>query len=301
MRLYDVPAPAKLNLFLHVVGRRDDGYHLLQTVFRFIDLNDTFAFERREDGQLVREGDEGDYPPDVPAHNDLVLRAGRRLQQATGTRYGAQIRYTKHIPTGGGLGGGSSDAATTLIALNRLWGTGLTRAALMRLALPLGADVPAFVFGQSAFAQGVGEDLTAIDLPERAYVVVQPPQHICTAEIFSAPDLTRDTASVKISVFADWQTGQRGLFGHNDLADVVYQRYPGVARAAQMLTESGLAARLTGSGSCLFAELGNISEARVHQQKIIGKIPCCDNGRADIKAVWACAGLHEHPLRYWID
>lgn len=298
MRLYDVPAPAKLNLFLHVVGRRDDGYHLLQTAFRFIDLADTFQFERRDDGQLVREGV---YPPEVPEQCDLVLRAARSLQQATGTSYGAQIRYDKRIPTGGGLGGGSSDAATTLIALNRLWGTKLKREALLRLALPLGADVPAFIFGQSAFAQGVGEDLRAIYLPERAYVVAQPPQHISSAEIFGAPDLTRNTPSVKISVFADWQAEHNGLFGRNDLADVVYRRYPDIARVAQALTESGLAVRLTGSGSCLFAELDSLSEARVHQQKIIGKILCCSQGGADLAAVWACAGLHEHPLRYWID
>lgn len=298
VRLYDVPAPAKLNLFLHVLGRRDDGYHLLQTAFRFIDLSDTFQFERRSDGRLLREGD---YPPEVPEHGDLVLRAARSLQQATGTPYGAQIRYDKRIPTGGGLGGGSSDAATALIALNRLWGTGLTRAELIRLALPLGADVPVFIFGQSAFAEGVGEDLTAIELPERAYVVVQPPQHVSTAEVFSAPDLTRNTPSVKISVFADWQTEQSGFFGCNDLAAVVYRRYPGIARAAQRFSESGLAVRLTGSGSCLFAELDDLSEARVHQQKIIGKIPCCGDGGADFKAVWACAGLFEHPLRYWID
>lgn len=298
MRLYDVPAPAKLNLFLHVVGRREDGYHLLQTAFRFIDLCDTFQFERRTDGVLVREGD---YPPEVPEQSDLVLRAARSLQQATGTTYGALIRYDKRIPTGGGLGGGSSDAATTLIALNRLWGTRLAREELMRLALPLGADVPVFVFGQSAFAQGVGEELTAIELPERAYVVVQPPQHVSTAEVFGAPDLTRNTPSVKISVFADWQAGQGGFFGHNDLAPVVYRRYPGIARAAQRLAESGLAVRLTGSGSCLFAELDSLPEARVHQQKIIGKIPCCGQGGADFKAVWACAGLFEHPLRYWID
>lgn len=298
MRLYDVPAPAKLNLFLHVVGRRDDGYHLLQTAFRFIDLSDAFQFERRADGRLVREGD---YPSEIPEHEDLVLRAARSLQQATGAPYGAQIRYDKHIPTGGGLGGGSSDAATTLIALNRLWRTGLNREDLMRLALPLGADVPVFVFGQSAFAQGVGEELTAIELPERAYVVVQPPQHISTAEVFSAPDLTRNTPSVKISVFTDWQAGQSGFFGRNDLAAVVYQRHPGIARAAQRLAESGLTVRLTGSGSCLFAELNDLSEARVHQRKIIGKIPCFSDGGADFKAVWACAGLHEHPLRYWID
>lgn len=298
MRLYDVPAPAKLNLFLHVVGRRADGYHLLQTAFRFIDLNDTLDFERRDDGRLLREGEalEG-----LSEQDDLVLRAARSLQAATGSDYGASIRYTKRIPAGGGLGGGSSDAASTLIALNRLWGTGLGREDLMRLALGLGADVPVFVFGQPAFAQGVGEDLTAIDLPDRAYVVAQPPWHVSTAEIFAAPDLTRNTPSVKISVFADWQLAQQGLFGRNDLAHVVYQRYPGISRAAHMLCELGLNARLTGSGSCIFAELADISEARMHQQKIISKIPCCGSGGADIQAVWVCSGLPEHPLRHWID
>ncbi|MDN5842124.1 MAG: 4-(cytidine 5'-diphospho)-2-C-methyl-D-erythritol kinase [Alcaligenaceae bacterium] len=298
MRLYDVPAPAKLNLFLHVVGRRDDGYHLLQTAFRFIDLNDTLDFERRDDGRLLRDGE---ALAGLAEQDDLVLRAARSLQQATGSRYGASIRYIKRIPVGGGLGGGSSDAATTLIALNRLWDTGLGRADLMRLAVGLGADVPVFVFGQSAFAEGVGEILAPLDLPERAYLLVQPPQHVSTADIFAAPDLTRNTPSVKISVFADWQLAQQGLFGRNDLASVVYRRYPGILRAAHTLHDLGLEVRLTGSGSCLFSEFSDLSVARVHQQKIISKISCCDSGGADIQAAWACAGLVEHPLRHWID
>ncbi|MBV6306178.1 4-(cytidine 5'-diphospho)-2-C-methyl-D-erythritol kinase [Candidimonas humi] len=201
MRLYDVPAPAKLNLFLHVVGRRADGYHLLQTVFRYIGLYDTLDFERRGDGRIECESGLAGL-----AHeDDLVVRAARALQRATGTSYGAQIRCRKQIPAGGGLGGGSSDAATTLIALNRLWETGLDRQALMALALPLGADVPVFVNGRSAFAQGVGEELEPVDLPERAYVVMQPCEAVPTAGVFAAPELTRNTPSVKMAVFSEWQ------------------------------------------------------------------------------------------------
>ena len=162
--LYDLPAPAKLNLFLHVVGRRPDGYHLLQTVFRFIDLADRLDIDTRRDGQVLRETD----LPGVPPEQDLVVRAARALQRHTGTHLGAQLHVHKRIPAGGGLGGGSSDAATVLIALNRLWGTGLSREQLMRIGLELGADVPVFVFGQSAFAQGIGDLLTAVDLPPRA-------------------------------------------------------------------------------------------------------------------------------------
>src|SRR5690606_6719674 len=169
--LYDVPAPAKINLFLHVTGRRDDGYHLLETVFRFVDLCDTLSFDVRSDGLIVRDGP---ALPGLAAEDDLVVRAARALQQATGTRLGAQIAYTKNIPSGGGLGGGSSDAATTLIALNRLWNTGLNRDALMALARPLGADVPVFIFGTSAFAEGTGDILTGLSLPERAYLIVRP-------------------------------------------------------------------------------------------------------------------------------
>src|SRR5690606_18071166 len=170
MRLYDVPAPAKLNLFLHIIGRREDGYHLLQTAFRFVDLCDTLHFERRGDGLIACDN----ALPGLRAEEDLIVRAARALQQATGVKWGAQISCEKRIPAGGGLGGGSSDAATALIALNRLWKTGLDRRQLMELALPLGADVPVFIFGQPAFAEGVGERLTAVDPPQRAYLIARP-------------------------------------------------------------------------------------------------------------------------------
>ena len=292
--LYDVPAPAKLNLFLHVVGRRPDGYHLLQTVFRFIDLCDVLQFERTDDGLIVRESD---GPEGLPPEQDLVVRAALSLQRAAGTRHGARIHYEKRIPSGGGLGGGSSDAASALVALNRLWGTGLRRAELLRLALMLGADVPVFVFGQAAFAQGVGEDLVPVALPERAYWVVQPDVQVPTAEIFKAPDLTRNSESVKIAVFTDWQTEHIGLFGRNDLEAVVYSRYPQVSRVAGMLHDAGLEARMTGSGSCLFAEFAGLAEARMRSHPIISKIHSLPDGV--VKDSWLCQGLSDHPLRGW--
>uniref|UniRef100_UPI00333EFACE 4-(cytidine 5'-diphospho)-2-C-methyl-D-erythritol kinase n=1 Tax=Castellaniella defragrans TaxID=75697 RepID=UPI00333EFACE len=294
--LHDVPAPAKLNLFLHVVGRRADGYHLLQTVFRFIDLADTFDFERVEGGELSRAGD---VPPGLPAADDLVLRAAHALRRATGATYGARIHYRKRIPAGGGLGGGSSDAATTLIALNRLWGTGLDRVALMRLASRLGADVPVFVFGRPAFAQGIGDDLATVALPDRAYLVVRPPLHVSTAEVFAAEDLTRNTPSVKISVFADWQSRHRGLYGRNDLAEVVCRRHPQVLEVIEVMRDAGLDARMTGSGSCVFAQLDDLAQARMHQGLIISKISSFKDG--SIPQSWACSGLHDHPLRHWIS
>lgn len=298
--LYDVPAPAKLNLFLHVVGRRPDGYHLLQTVFRFVDLCDTLDFEATADGAIMREG-EG--LAGLPADQDLVLRAARALQRATGARRGARIRYDKHIPAGGGLGGGSSDAATTLIALNRLWGTGLKRAELMRLALPLGADVPVFVFGRAAFAQGVGEDLTAVDLPERAYWIVRPTAHVATADVFRDPDLTRNSESVKIAVFTDWQTGCGAgeFFGRNDLEAVVFRQHPDIARLAQAMqgTENAtVEVRMTGSGSCLFAEFQDAAQAGMHRDRIIGKMKNPPDGA--IERSWICRGLVDHPLIGWV-
>lgn len=294
--LYDVPAPAKLNLFLHVVGRRADGYHLLQTVFRFVDLADAFDFERIEGGELSREGE---VPPGLPAADDLVLRAAHALRRATGVSYGARIHYRKRIPAGGGLGGGSSDAATALIALNRLWNTGLDRAALMRLAVPLGADVPVFVFGRPAFAQGIGEDLAEVSLPDQAYLVVRPPLQVSTTDIFAAEDLTRNTPSVKISVFADWQSLHRGLYGRNDLAQVVYRRHPQVFDIVSAMRDAGLDARMTGSGSCVFAPLEDLAQARMHQGRIISKMTSFGDG--SIPQSWACAGLHDHPLRHWIS
>jgi len=310
MRLYDVPAPAKLNLFLHVTGRREDGYHLLQTVFRFVDLCDTLHFERRGDGVIACDN----ALPGLRAEEDLIVRAARALQQATGVKWGAQISCEKRIPAGGGLGGGSSDAATALIALNRLWETGLNRRQLMELALPLGADVPVFVFGRPAFAEGVGEVLTGVELPERAYLIARPAQHVSTPHVFTDPGLTRDTKSIKITVFADWLLEQQteqiqagriqagvwaGFFGRNDLEPVVRARYPTVEKALAFLAEHGIPARMTGSGACLFAEFVTYDQAVLNQQKIIGKIPYCGDTVPVIDATWACHGLLDHPLRCW--
>lgn len=316
MRLYDVPAPAKLNLFLHVTGRRYDGYHLLQTAFRFVDLHDTLHFERRSDGVVACD----DVLPGLAPQDNLILRAAKALQDATGVKWGAQISCEKRIPAGGGLGGGSSDAATTLIALNRLWDTRLDRNQLMKLALPLGADVPVFVFGRPAFAEGVGELLTPVALPERAYLIVHPAEHVATAQVFSSPDLTRDTKSIKMSVFADWLLEQRQakqevrplqeraqlglpvqpvMFGCNDLEAVVRARYPKVEQAMAFLTEHGIQARMSGSGACLFAEFVTHEQALLNQQKIIGKIPDCGDTVSVIDKTWVCHGYIDHPLRYW--
>ncbi|ANN76185.1 4-(cytidine 5'-diphospho)-2-C-methyl-D-erythritol kinase [Bordetella flabilis] len=306
MKLYDVPAPAKLNLFLHVVGRRADGYHLLQTVFRFIGLSDTLHFESRDDGAIVRV----DPLPDVPADTDLTVRAARALQAATGTRRGVSIALEKRIPMGGGLGGGSSDAATTLIALNRLWNTGLSRAELMRLALPLGADVPVFVFGQSAFAEGIGDVLTAVDLPARAYLVAQPDASVPTPAVFGDPDLTRDTPCITIADFlASSLSG--GFFGRNDLEPVVHRRFPEVFRAAQWLAagDRGIDVRMSGSGACLFAEFADMQAAVLAERKIAatmrvaGRMPDTSQAMqeppARFRLVQASPGLIEHPLRHW--
>ncbi|WP_258130081.1 4-(cytidine 5'-diphospho)-2-C-methyl-D-erythritol kinase [Achromobacter anxifer] len=301
MTLYDVPAPAKLNLFLHVVGRRADGYHLLQTVFRFIDLCDTLHFDVRHDGVISRATE----LPGVPEEQDLTLRAAHALQRATGVKQGVQIGLEKRIPQGGGLGGGSSDAASVLIALNKLWGTGLSRRELMDLALPLGADVPVFVFGQSAFAQGVGEDLTAVTLPEKAYLVAQPDASVPTPQIFSAPDLTRGSSSFKIAVFLASPTSR---FGRNDLEPVVYRLYPEVLGASRWLAEQGILrgtpVRMSGSGACLFAEFSELSEAVLAEAEISAIMRGADKTFSQthprFRLVQACTGLAEHPLRNWI-
>jgi 4-diphosphocytidyl-2-C-methyl-D-erythritol kinase len=308
MTLYDVPAPAKLNLFLHVVGRRPDGYHLLQTVFRFIEMTDTLHFAARGDGRVSRATE----VDGVPTDEDLTVRAARALQAATGTRQGVEIFLEKRIPQGGGLGGGSSDAASTLLALNRLWGTGLSRRELMALALSLGADVPVFVFGQSAFAEGVGEQLTAIPLPERAYLIAQPDTGVTTAGIFADDYLTRDTPFVKIADFLlreEKEGGKRSsgaslFFGRNDLEPVVYRRYPQVQRAAQWLAENGLRVRMTGSGACLFAEYAEFSQAVLAQCKITATMRVAGETSSQVhprfRLVQACPGLAEHPLRNWV-
>lgn len=244
------PAPAKLNLFLHVIGQRSDGYHLLQTVFRFIDYGDTLSFTPRADGQIVLTRPLAGVPP----KKDLCYRAARLLQTATGTTQGIDITLEKRLPLGGGLGGGSSDAATTLLALNQLWGTGLSRAALMEMGLQLGADVPVFVLGQNAWAEGVGEKLVPIALPPAWYVVLIPPLSVQTAEVFAAPELTRNTLPVTMSAFS------AGQF-HNDLEPVVCARYPSVAQHLKWLSQYG-DARMTGSGACVFAAFDSESEAR---------------------------------------
>jgi len=305
--LYDLPAPAKLNLFLHVVGRRADGYHLLQTVMRFIDLSDSLSFELRRDGQLTCENSLALAPRD-----DLVLRAARLLQQRSGTQLGAHIVCQKRIPAGAGLGGGSSDAATTLIALNRLWQTGLARADLLKMGAALGADVLVFIFGQTAFVEGIGERLTGVDVPDGAYVLVQPDAFVSTAAVFAAPDLTRNSEAVKIADFADWQKaaglGVAPFFGRNDLEAVVLAQYPAVRTAHGWLAAQDMQVRMTGSGACLFVSHADLQQAQASQQQIAAKMAHCgvNSGSADapdachgIHQIWACAGLPEHPLRHW--
>ncbi|NMF89530.1 4-(cytidine 5'-diphospho)-2-C-methyl-D-erythritol kinase [Aromatoleum petrolei] len=272
------PAPAKLNLFLHVVGRRADGYHLLQTAFRMLDWGDSLDFALRTDDTVRRTTEVAG----VPAEQDLVVRAGRLLQQATGCRLGADISIDKRLPMGGGLGGGSSDAATTLIALNRLWGTGLSRAVLAQLGLQLGADVPFFIFGRDAFAEGVGEELQPLTLPPAWYVVVAPPVLVPTAEIFGAEELTRDTEPIRIMDFAASTT-------RNDLQAVACNRYPAVGAAIEWLAQFA-PARMTGSGACVFAEVGGEMEAN----DIVNKCP------APMRA-WKTKSLARHPLSDWLD
>ncbi|MBS1145425.1 MAG: 4-(cytidine 5-diphospho)-2-C-methyl-D-erythritol kinase [Proteobacteria bacterium] len=268
------PAPAKLNLFLHVVGRRPDGYHLLQTVFRFIDRADTLRFEPRDDGQIVL----ATPIPDVPADSDLTVRAARLLQRETGCQQGATIHLDKQLPMGGGLGGGSSDAATVLLALNHLWATRLARPDLERIGLGLGADVPAFVHGRNTFAEGVGEAFTDVALPPESYLVLHPAVHVPTAAIFGAPELPRNTAPMRP---ADWRPWQ----GHNDLEAVACARFPAVAEHLAWLKEFAPQAMMTGSGACVFAGFPHRSEA----ESVLARLPAGMRG-------WIADGLAEHPL-----
>jgi 4-diphosphocytidyl-2-C-methyl-D-erythritol kinase len=251
------PAPAKLNLFLHVTGRRPDGYHELQTVFQLIDLCDTLTVAVRDDGAIERP--EG--PADVPPQSDLVVRAARALKAACGTALGATLRVRKRIPMGGGLGGGSSDAATTLLALNELWGCRLGIEDLARLGLPLGADVPVFIRGFSAWAEGVGERLSPLELPERWYVVIHPGVGVSTGEVFQSPELTRNSPLITIRAF--FEAG-----GRNDCEPVVRARYPEVAAALDWLSRYA-PARLTGTGSCIFASCATAIEA----ERIAARVP----------------------------
>jgi 4-diphosphocytidyl-2-C-methyl-D-erythritol kinase len=244
------PAPAKLNLMLRVLGRRADGYHRLQTVFQFLDHADQIRIEPRSDGAVHRRT----ALPGVPEEADLVVRAARCLQQATGCRQGVDLWVDKHLPMGGGVGGGSSDAATVLVALNQLWDTGLSPAELAHLGLTLGADVPVFVHGRAAWAEGVGEALTPIELPEPWYLVLVPRCAVATAAVFSDPDLTRDSAPITI---ADFLAGD----DRNDCLAVVERDYPEVAAALRWLSGFGRA-RLTGTGACVFAAFADEGAAR---------------------------------------
>ena len=271
------PAPAKLNLFLHVTGRRADGYHSLQTAFRLIDAADVLRFEPRADGAVALRRPLAGVPP----ARDLCLRAAVLLKEATGHRGGVDIDLEKRIPMGGGLGGGSSDAATTLIALNHLWRLGLKRGELQRLALKLGADVPLFVFGENAFAEGVGEELTPLALAQAWYLVLVPPVEVPTAAVFAAPELTRETKPIKITAFFDGLK-QRAL--RNDLEPVVCKRYPEVARHLAWLKQHG-EARMSGSGACVYAEFTTESAAKAaHVQ-----LPPAMRG-------FVARGLERHPL-----
>ncbi len=244
-------APAKLNLFLHVTARRADGYHELETVFQLLDLADTLRLRRRTDGRIERIS----VLDGVPAEQDLVVRAARGLQAATGTPFGADIAVDKRLPMGGGLGGGSSDAATVLVGLNALWGCGLDLDRLAELGLALGADVPVFVRGDSAYAEGVGEQLQPLALPERHFVVLHPGLGVRTAEIFQAPELTRNSPKTTMRGFVS------GAATHNDLQAVVVARQPRVREALDWLGQFG-AARMTGSGACVFAAFENAETAQ---------------------------------------
>ncbi|MGF6182991.1 4-diphosphocytidyl-2-C-methyl-D-erythritol kinase [Massilia sp. UYP32] len=284
--LYDCPAPAKLNLFLHVTGRRADGYHLLQSVFQLIDRADRLHFDLRDDEQIRRTND----VPGVPEDQDLVVRALRLLQAEFARRHGRlppgiSVRVDKVLPMGGGLGGGSSDAATALMAANALWGAGLGREELMALGLPLGADIPFFLFGETAFAEGVGESLQAVPGPDCWYVVIEPGVAVPTPAIFSAPDLTRDSKPVRIADFSSYTDSCSTVgFGKNDLQDVAMRLFPPVAEAVEWLSSHG-DARMTGSGACVFCAFSSEDAA----DQVLAQVP----GKW---TAWKAKSLQTHPL-----
>lgn len=262
-RLTDVPAPAKVNLFLHVIGRRDDGYHLLQSVFALTDWCDRLDFVWREDGQVIRH----DATPGLLPDNDLCVRAARAMQAATGCTQGATITLDKQLPAEAGLGGGSSDAASTLLALNRLWNLGLTRRALMDIGVQLGADVPFFIGGHSAWVEGIGEQITPLCLPPTRLLIVKPPSGASTPRIFGSPELKRDTKTAILQGFAanDTQDGAASwrvhhlepllAWGHNDLQPVAQALCPDVGLCIEWLQSQGLQGRMSGSGTAVFAVL----------------------------------------------
>ena len=284
--LNNVLAPAKLNLFLHITGRRPDGYHLLQSVFMLIDWYDTLHFEARGNGQISREDLNVPLPQD-----DLITRAARLLQQSTGTSQGAHIAIEKSIPAQAGMGGGSSDAATCLLALNKLWGLGLSVKQLAELGLKLGADVPFFLHGQNAWVEGVGEIMTPISLPPAQFAVIKPPEGLETAKIFGSEALKRDTKPATISVFAANPFG----FGHNDLQPVAQRLCPQISDAIAWLESARLASavvkgRMTGSGSAVFAQVPRGTD--------LSQMP-------QVPATWQnwkiqmCGNLEVHPQKGW--
>lgn len=283
--LHHCAAPAKLNLFLHVTGRRADGYHLLQSVFQLIDFSDQMHFDVSDDDAILRITEVAGVPPE----SDLIVRAARLLQSTARARGqhvpGARIAIDKKLPMGGGLGGGSSDAATTLIVLNALWQTGFTRAELMQMGVTLGADVPFFLLGQNAFVEGIGERLTPLTTPQAWFVVIHPGVSIPTPLIFSAPDLTRDTKAVKMLDFSDSPDG----FGKNDLQFVAARAFPPVADALKWLSDFG-EARMTGSGACVFGSY------RTEQQAdwVLQHVP--DKWRG-----WKAKAMSAHPLAHLLE
>jgi 4-diphosphocytidyl-2-C-methyl-D-erythritol kinase len=293
--IYDLPAPAKLNLFLHITGRRDDGYHLLQSVFMLIDWCDTLHVELRNDGQLSREDLTTELPPD-----DLVLRAARALQAHAAPGQGAHIGVAKHVPAQAGMGGGSSDAATCLLALNRLWGLNLPLSQLAHIGLKLGADVPFFLGGRNAWVEGIGEQLTAVTLPSARFAVAKPPEGLDTRLIFSATDLERASPVAIITGFAAESESLEATnlessvlsdsvfdFGHNDLQPVAQRLCPAVTDAIEWLGAQGLKARMTGSGSSVFAKLPQAP----HE----AELPQAPKGWQ----VRQCSNLEVHPLYGW--
>tara|TARA_Y100001936_G_scaffold94253_1_gene92756 strand:- start:222 stop:1076 length:855 start_codon:yes stop_codon:yes gene_type:complete len=277
MERFVYSAPAKINLFLHVIGRRSDGYHLLQTVFRFLDFSDQMEFVIRQDNKIkLNTSIIG-----LPAEKNLCMQAAQLLQQESGVSLGVEMYLEKFIPMGGGLGGGSSDAASTLLALNRLWNLNWSRKKLMELGLMLGADVPVFIFGESAFAEGVGEELRPIKLLPAWYLILTPPVHVSTAEIFASKELTRNTIPVKIPPFSI------GL-GHNDLESVVCLYYPEVQYYLDWLRQldSTTMVAMTGSGACVFAEFETESAA----QMALDSVPIDMSG-------FIAQGLDYHPIQ----
>ncbi len=282
--LHDCPAPAKLNLFLHVVGRRADGYHLLQSVFQLIDHGDTLHFDLRDDGRIRRITEVAG----VPEESDLIVRALRRLADAYERRHGCaapgiDVAIDKILPMGGGLGGGSSDAATALMAANHLWQAGFDDAELMEIGLPLGADIPFFIYGRTAFVEGVGEAMQPLTGPDCWYVVIEPGVAVPTPAIFTAEELTRDTKSIRIADFP--AAHLLSEFGKNDLQAVAAKLFPPVAEAIEWLGQYG-AARMTGSGACVFCAVPDEAQA----DRIVEQVP-------SVWRAWKARSLQSHPLK----